>query len=272
VQFWDTKSKNVLLFNDDHVPQPPPSQWEPGKSYSYTRTFFIPNYPYSGDVEVRMGLYPATGRGERLVLKGEDAGLREYRVFKLKLLPPYDNPLWLVQKDGWHTAETTPQNPGLEKQWTKREAVCNFKNPKKDVVVYLEADTNSKAFPQPPVLTVAVNGKAGVTIPIENSQIFLKKIRVKAADLGDGEWVELRLMMNQSFVPKALGMNQDERELGLLVYHLFAGEAAALGTLPGEGIVDAAPLSLPPVVKPPAVRPSPVKAQPAVKSTSPAKP
>jgi hypothetical protein len=245
VQFWDTKSKDVLLFGDDHVPQPAPSQWEPGKSYSYTRTFFIPNYPYSGDVEVRMGLYPAGGRGERPALKGEDAGLREYRVEKLKLLPNLDNPLWLARKDGWHTPETTPNNPALEKQWTKREAVAQFKNPRKDVIVYLEADTNSKAFPQPPVLTLAVNGKAGATIPIQSSDVFLKKIRVKAADLGDGDWVELRLAMNQSFVPKLLGMNQDERELGLLVYHLFVGQADKLGAIPAESVVDAVPVSLP---------------------------
>src|SRR3954468_17188538 len=44
VHFLD--SHRVLLFEDDHVPVPPPSQWEPGKTYSYTRTKFIPIYPY----------------------------------------------------------------------------------------------------------------------------------------------------------------------------------------------------------------------------------
>ena len=40
VHFMD--SHNVILFGDDHVPTPPPSAWEPGKTYSYTRTVFIP--------------------------------------------------------------------------------------------------------------------------------------------------------------------------------------------------------------------------------------
>ena len=49
--------------------------------------------------------------------------------------------------------------------------------------------------------------------------------------------------MNQSFVPKLLTppLNNDDRELGLMVYHLYVGEADKLGAV--EGIVDATPLA-----------------------------
>ena len=180
------------------------------------------------------GLQPV-GRGERVALKGEDAGLREYSVGKMELLPQTEN-IFLVYKEGWHNPESSAQNPSLERTWTKKDALVSFKNPKKDVIVYLEADTNYKAFDQPPVLTVAVGGKSGLVVPIENSEVFLKKIRVKAADLGDQEWVDLRLSMNQSFVPKAKGVNAtDDRELGLMVYHLYVGEADKLGNVPERG-------------------------------------
>jgi hypothetical protein len=242
VHFLD--SHRVMLFDDDHVPVPPVGQWEPGKTYSYTRTKFIPIYPYVGDVEMRVGLEPVA-RGERVALKAEDAGLREYKVGTMELLPQTEN-IFLVYKEGWHNPESSAQNPSLERTWTKRDALVSFKNPKKDVVVYLEADTNSKAFDQPPVLTVAVGNKTGLVVPIENSDVFLKKIRVKAADLGEEEWVDLRLSMNQSFIPKAKGVNAtDDRELGLMVYHLYVGEADKLGTVPQ--VVDATPVSLPPL-------------------------
>jgi hypothetical protein len=233
---------NMVLFDDDHVPEPPPSQWEPGKTYTYTRTKFIPIYPYVGPVEVRMGLYP-NGSGERVMLKGEDRGMREFKVASVELLPQTEN-IFVVIKDGWYAPEVSAQNPSLERTWTKKEALVSFKNPKKDVVFYLEADTNSKAFDQPPVLTVSVNGGAGLQIPIQDSEVFLKKIRFKADQLGNEEWVDLRLAMNQSFVPKAKGFNQDERELGLLVYHMFVGEADKLGDVPPTSVVDA--VSLPP--------------------------
>ena len=90
-------------------------------------------------------------------------------------------------------------------------------------------------------------------VPIEGSDVFLKKIRVKAADLGDEEWVDLRLAMNQSFVPKLLSppLNNDDRELGLLVYHLYVAEADKLGDLAGRDVVVAGPLPAPPAAKAP---------------------
>jgi hypothetical protein len=242
VHFLD--SHKVLLFDDDHVPVPPVTAWEPGKTYSYTRTKFIPVYPYVGDVDLRVGLQPVA-RGERVALKGQDAGLREYSVGKMELLPQTEN-IFLVYKEGWHSPETSAQNPSLERMWTKKDAIVSFKNPKKDIIVYLEADTNYKAFDQPPVLTIAVGNKAGLVVPIENSEVFLKKVRVKAADLGDQEWVDLRLSMNQSFIPKAKGINpNDDRELGLMRYNLYVGEADKLGNVPS--VVDAVPVSLPPL-------------------------
>ena len=240
VHFLD--SHEVMLFADDHVPTPAPTEWQPGKTYSYTRTVFIPIYPYVGDVEVRVGLHPE-GRGERLALKGEDAGMREYKVAQMEVLPQTEN-IFLVYKEGWHNPESSPQNPSLERTWTKKDALVSFKNPKKDIVVYLEADTNYKAFDFPPVLTVSVNNRAGLVVPIENSEVFLKKIRVKAADLGSEEWVDLKLSMNQSFVPKVKGVNtHDDRELALLVYHLYVSEADKLGSL--ANVVDAGPVAAP---------------------------
>ena len=80
-------------------------------------------------------------------------------------------------------------------------------------------------------------------VPIADSEVFMKKVRVKAADLGTEEWVDLRLSMNQSFVPKAkVAGSTDDRELGLMVYHLYVGDAEALGKV--EGVVDAGPVTL----------------------------
>ena len=271
-------SHGVLLFEDDHVPVPRPSAWEPQQTYTYTRTKFIPIYPYVGPVEIRMGLYKER---DRLTLKGEDAGLRAYRVGKIELLPQTEN-IFLVYKDGWHSPESSAANPSQERTWTKKEALVSFKNPKKDVIVYLEADTNFKAFPRQPVLIVSVNGKTGITVPIEDSEVFLKKIRVKAADLGAEDWVDLRLAMNQSFIPKLLTppINGDDRELGLLVYHLSVADAGQVGELPAGQTVEAGPLPASalkgapagkggPAVKPAPAKPAPAPAKPAPKPKKP---
>jgi len=239
VHFLD--SHEVMLFDDDHTPVPPPSSWEPGKSYSYSRTRFVPLYPYVGEAEVRMGLYPFPGRGERPALKGEDKGFREYKVATLELLPQTEN-IFLVYKEGWHNPETHPENPAVERTWTKKEALVSFKNPRKDVVVYLEADTCVKCFTGTPELTLSVGDNVGTRFAIDGPQVFLKKVRVKAQDLGDEEWVDLRLAMNESFVPSKLEppLNSDARELGIDVYHLYVAEAGAVGS--PEDVEDAVSL------------------------------
>ena len=252
VHFLD--NQEVMLFSDDHQPEPPPSTWEAGKTYSYTRTRFVPVYPYVGEVEVRMGLYPYPGRGERPALKGEDTGFREYKVAKLELQPQTEN-IFPVYKEGWHNPETHPENPSVERTWTKKEALMSFKNPKQDVIVYLEGDTCVKCFTQTPELTMTVGKRVGIKFPIEGPQVYLKKVKVKAADLGDEEWTDLRLSMNESFVPKNLNppLNNDDRELGFNVYHLFVVSAEQAGAV--EGVVDAVS-----VVAAPAPPPSQPKA------------
>ena len=264
VHFVD--QEGTLLFTDDHLPTPAATTWEPGKSYSYTRTVFVPSYSYVGPVDVRVGLTPVSGgRKLRLALKGRDAGQREYTVERLEFLHETKN-IYLVQKDGWHDAETDPTNLAVERVWTKKEALVSFQNPKKDVIVYLEASTSFKSFRRPPVLTASI-GRSGVVIPINDSDILLNKIRFRAADLGTAEWVELRLAMNDSFFPKSLGMNDDPRELGLLVSHLFVVEEDQVGTLSADSVLTAA--ALPGTVAKPGVKP-PAKAV-AKPATAPAK-
>jgi hypothetical protein len=117
VHFLD--EKRVKLFDDDHMPVPPPSQWEPGKTYTYKRTRFVPIYPYTGPVEVRMGLYPFPGRGERLALKGEDVGQREYKVAAVELLSHTEN-IYVAMKEGFHALEAHAENPNISQTWTKK--------------------------------------------------------------------------------------------------------------------------------------------------------
>jgi hypothetical protein len=71
----------------------------------------------------------------------------------------------------------------------------------------------------------------------------LKKIRVKRVDFGAEEWVDLKLSMDSSFVPRNVTppLNDDERELGFRVFHLSVAETRTVGPTPG--IVDAVALS-----------------------------
>ena len=135
------------LWNDDHLPATPTTQWKPGQTVEYTRTVFVPNYPYIGEANVRIGLY-SQADGKRLVLTAPEASRREYTVAKVELLPQSEN-VFLIYKDGWHPAEVDAANPNSEWQWTQKRAAFSFRNPKKDVNFYLEYDARTDLFTPP---------------------------------------------------------------------------------------------------------------------------
>jgi hypothetical protein len=121
------------------------------------------------------------------------------------------------------------------------------------VVVYLEADTCVRCFaPAAPELTVAIGPKVGVRVPIQDSNLFMLKVRAKAADLGTDEYVDIKLSMNETFVPKLLSPPQsnDDRTLGLRITNdVSVVEADVVGA--AEGVVDAQPLEATPAAKAP---------------------
>jgi hypothetical protein len=212
----------VLMWTDDHDPPVPTTQWKPGQTVEYTRTVFIPIYPYIGDASIHMGLYSPT-TNKRVSLSGTEAGQRAYKVAKLQLLPQTEN-VFTVYKEGWHGPETPPNNTSVEWQWTKKEATLGFKNPKKDSVFYFEVDNPSKAFPEGQQVQVKLNDKvvdeftlAPATPPL------LHKVPLTVAQFGAGDMVEMRVAVDKTFVPALLPGStiKDPRELGIRVFHAF---------------------------------------------------
>ena len=95
--------------------------------------------PYVGAAKIVAGLY-TPGNNERLKLSNDDRGDRSYKVADFELLPQTEN-IFVIFKDGWHPAEVVAEGAGrTEWQWTKKEATLAFRNPKRDVVLFLQVD------------------------------------------------------------------------------------------------------------------------------------
>ena len=209
------------LWGDDHQPPVPTSSWEPGKPVEYSRTIFIPNFPYIGPSQIRLGLYmPSTG--ERLSLSGTDVSRREYLVGKLQILPQSEN-IFLIYKDGWHTAEVHPQDPTIEWQWTRKSGLIAFRNPKKDSTLYLEYDARTDLFNPPQQVTVRIGTQVIGSFAADAKEKKLVKLPVTAAQLGDGDVTELLVEVDRTFEPGGA----DTRELGIRVFHAFIEPAGS---------------------------------------------
>ena len=98
VHFLDADEE--LMWTDDHDPPTPTTEWKPGQTIEYTRSMFIPSYPYVGAAKIVAGVY-SPGNNERLKLSNEDRGDRSYKVVDFELLPQTEN-IFVIFKDGWH--------------------------------------------------------------------------------------------------------------------------------------------------------------------------
>lgn len=211
------------FWNDDHDPPVPTGQWTAGTPVRYTRTVFIPLYPYVGPATVRAGLYRDS---ERLRLQGpvaedNEAPAREYTVASLEILPQTEN-LLLVRGAGWHNVEFSPDDPSREWEWTERVASLTFQNPRQDVRFYLDYDARPGMFAEPQRVTIRAGGQVITEFAADQDGQVLRQIDIPAAALGTGDRAEIQIEVDQTFVPaEQPNGGGDTRVLGLRVYHAF---------------------------------------------------
>jgi hypothetical protein len=209
-----------LIFAFDHNPPVPTTQWKPGQTIEYTRTVFIPIYPYVGEASIQIGLH-STVNQKRLPLAGEDAGQKAYKVARIQLQPQTEN-VFTVFKEGWHPAEVAEHNSTVEWQWTKKEATLSFKNPKKDCLFYLDVDNPGSAFNEAQQVQVSLGGQPVDQFTLEPKQPQLRKVALTAAQLGSADVAELGITVDKTYVPAVITAgSKDPRELGVRVFHAF---------------------------------------------------
>jgi hypothetical protein len=221
VHFLDANDE--LMWTDDHEPPTPTSEWKPGQRVEYTRTMFVGRYPYVGAAKVVAGLY-SPGTNERLKLSNEDRGDRSYKVADFELLPQTEN-IFVIFKDGWHQSEVVADGPQrTEWQWTKKEATLAFRNPRRDVLLYLDADNPATSANSAQQVDVLIGDQVLGSVPLEKgAPAVVRKMPISAAQLGTADMVELRLVVDKTFVPalEPGGATADTRELGARVFHAF---------------------------------------------------
>jgi hypothetical protein len=220
VHFLDADEE--LMWTDDHDPPTPTSKWQPGQTIEYTRTMFVPLYPYNGTAVVHMGLYSRQD-GRRLPLAGENTGQRGYKVGTIDLLPRSEN-IFLVFKDGWQPEEVATDNAAVTWQWTKREATLSFRNPRKDATFYLHFDGRPEFFtPASQRVLVTIGDQVIDDYALTTRDEIIRKVPVGAAQFGGGDTVDLTIKVEPSFVPALMpaANSKDPRELGIRVFHAF---------------------------------------------------
>jgi hypothetical protein len=212
------------LWDDDHEPPTPTSQWKPGQTIEYTRTRFVPVVPYLGEATVRVGLYR---KKTRLPLQGADPAdrqtmAREYKVGTIELLPSSDN-VFISYTTGWFPDEADPNDSTTSWRWTGPSAGWSIANPHGDITLDVEYAARPDLFPAgPQQVTILAGDQPVASFTADSKVAVLKRLPITAAQLGSADTVEFHLNVDKTFVPKVSDPpSVDTRELGIRVYHLF---------------------------------------------------
>ncbi len=219
VHFLDANGD--LMWADDHEPEIPTSQWQPGQTVSYTRHTIVPMYPYIGEAVIAVGLYSAAS-GERLTLAGEELGQRAYRGAVLTLEPQAESS-FLLYEDGWYGEEFDP-NANTQWRWTSARASLSLRNPRSDAVLYLRIGGRPDLFPEGrQVVSVSVGDQVVDELVLESREMHFERLGLEAAQLGDGETARITLDVEPTFVPSEIPDTGavDDRRLGVRVYYAF---------------------------------------------------
>ena len=206
------------IWNDDHRPATPTSEWEPGQSIQYSRRIMVPLYPYIGEGEVAVGLYLAS-TGERLALAGDDIGQNAYRTASITFTPQHESS-FLVYEDGWHRAEGQP-NSQASWRWTTGHAVVSFRNPRGDARLMLEVRGRPNVFKTPQQLSLRLGEQVLEELSLDTPAPVMIDRTLTAAELGSDDVLRLELLVDQTFIPSELGVGDDARELGVRVLTVY---------------------------------------------------
>lgn len=219
VHFLDTDGE--LLWTDDHQPPTPTSQWKPGQTVQYTRTMFVPKFPYVGETRVELGLYSPKS-GARVPMTGETKGQNSYHVATFNLTKQTDN-LYVVFKDGWQETETSPEESGVEWQWSKKEATLAFRNPMRDATFYFQCDQPVSGLGDPQHVELRIGQTPFDMFTLAPGHKELRKVDLSKAQLGDAETVEVTVAVDRTFVPASVTelKSNDPRELGIRVFRAY---------------------------------------------------
>jgi hypothetical protein len=217
VHFWNGTN---MLFQDDYMPEPPTSKWEPGKEYTATHRIFIPKFidefdpQFKGEGTLRLsvGLYSPFDRTGKVKFQMHEG--------KLKVLPPPPDTPEIVYENGWYDQETSPTSPLKRWRWTAREARCLIDNPRRDALLIVRGSLNTDAVKDQKVILKINDTVLDEFIPPTGE--FDKSYKIAKDMLGSQDDFRLVIATDKPFVPaKVYPTSKDERELGIQVSFIY---------------------------------------------------
>jgi len=205
-----------IVFQDDHYPSEPTSQWSAGAAQRYERWLYVPTGLEVDQLDFVVGLYSPDGRALMRGDAGTWTAAREVHELEIRIGDMSGVPAYV---EGWHAMETDEVS-GRSWRWSEGVARAAFTNPRRAAVLHVTAHGPVDEV-GPQVLVLRIGETEVGRIEIANATDFSERIEVPAAVMGEDDWVELVLEATPVLTPRELDPESaDERTLGVQVFRL----------------------------------------------------
>lgn len=212
-----TDPQGAIVFQDDHYPPEPTSQWNAGATEEYRRWVYPPEELEVEYLDVVVGLYSRDGRA--MIRSGEEwTDAREVHRLEIRADDLSGIPVFL---DGWHSREE-PDDALHGWRWTAGEpAQAVFNHPARDAILHLRArGPYDEVGPQ--TVVIRIDETEVASFATTSNEPFLERIEIPAEAMGDNDWVEFSIDVTPKFVPGEQDPeSQDDRNLGLQVFKMY---------------------------------------------------
>ncbi len=217
VHFWH--GSNLIVY-DNHRPEIPTSQWEPGKEYLYSRRIYIPQFmddldpEFKGTESLRLSIgfsFPEDKTGHPL---------KKIYERRLKVFPPPPDTPEIVYDKGWYGFEIDADTPLKRWRWTAQEARCIIDNPRRDALLVIRGGVRKDILGRQKVIFKI----DGMTLDefIPEKSYFEKSYRIDKEKLGEKDKFFLTFTTDQTHIPaRILAGSGDNRVLGVQVAFIY---------------------------------------------------
>ncbi|MBN2054640.1 hypothetical protein JW905_06945 [bacterium] len=220
-----TDEHGQILFQDDHYPPDSIQDWVPGTEVRYKRVIYVPPINRKCPVTVMMGLYDQYKPEKTVLLLGDMAQLNRYQVGVIPLEPPVDLRERLAEqariefKQGWYPVERDPVTERTWR-WMERDGTIDVPFLGGDALLFLNCWIPRHPFERPSTVTLYFNNRV-----LCEQQALYEEVTIKHLMLADSfegkPFGRLRIEVDQTYIPRKLGLSDDHRELGLMLNTLY---------------------------------------------------
>lgn len=208
-------SEDTIIFQDDHI--------LPDTFASYQREILIPLIPRSQKVTMLAGLYIPGSDVRYAIQNSQDISGNKVPVAQFTVTPPLhidDLPEARISYgSGWYQKEFG-ESSNDSWRWISQTAECKLKGADRDLILYLHGFVPEDRLNGAVTLELLLDGEILGRYEDLTGEFIIKRV-IENSQIQNGEFGELTIVADKSFMPAEIEQTDDTRSLSVMIKQFY---------------------------------------------------